>query len=641
MSIIEVQSVSYSYPDSSAHALNELSLSVQEGDFVGIVGPSGAGKSTLALALSGAIPHHFRGSFFGKILVAGMDTCTVALTDISKIVGSVTQDINAQMVASIVEDELLFGLENFAVPHAEIPERITYALETVGIANLRFREIASLSGGQKQKVAIAALLALQPQVMVLDEPTAALDPTSSELIFQTLSELNKTKGITVVVIEQKVGLLAKYCSKIAVMDKGTICAFGSGEEVFSQVDLLQEVGVDVPRCVRVSKGVHEFSHQSEYAHLLSEANQAVCDETALSVQSAAKQLACCVGALQHRSISLSETAESPATDAVELAGETHLPKIDSPVVAESSGPFDRIGVLQDAEQPSVQSVIDVIDATFKYQNSTDGVERVSLSLHPGELVALVGQNGAGKTTLTKLVNGLLRPRSGDIHIKGASCKDWKKSQIAQYVSTLFQNPDYQICKESVLEEIAFGLELKGASAEDARCKALEVIERMGLDADASPFMLSRGQRQMVALASVVACEPDILVLDEPTSGLDYKECMQVMNMVTSLCEKGCAVLMVCHDMEVVLDFATRIVVMAHGSVLDDGEVAQIFSADEVLKEAYVEAPQMIQLSKLAGAHVDPSFAGLSSASEVLDALQHQFEIARIAATLNGKEAPRG
>ena len=263
MSIIEVQSVSYSYPDSSTHALNELSLSVQEGDFVGIVGPSGAGKSTLALALSGAIPHHFRGSFFGKILVAGMDTCTVALTDISKIVGSVTQDINAQMVASIVEDELLFGLENFAVPHAEIPERITYALETVGIANLRFREIASLSGGQKQKVAIAALLALQPQVMVLDEPTAALDPMSSELIFQTLLELNKTKGITIVVIEQKVGLLAKYCSKIAVMDKGSICAYGSGEEVFSQVDLLQEVGVDVPRCVRVSKGVYELSHRRQ------------------------------------------------------------------------------------------------------------------------------------------------------------------------------------------------------------------------------------------------------------------------------------------------------------------------------------------------------------------------------------------
>lgn len=641
MSIIEVQSVSYSYPDSSAHALNELSLSVQEGDFVGIVGPSGAGKSTLALALSGAIPHHFRGSFFGKILVAGMDTCTVALTDISKIVGSVTQDINAQMVASIVEDELLFGLENFAVPHAEIPERITYALETVGIANLRFREIASLSGGQKQKVAIAALLALQPQVMVLDEPTAALDPTSSELIFQTLSELNKTKGITVVVIEQKVGLLAKYCSKIAVMDKGSICAYGSGEEVFSQVDLLQEVGVDVPRCVRVSKGVHELSHQSEYAHLLSEADRAVCDETALSVQSAAKQLACCVGALQHRNISLTEDSEPLATNDVELAGETYLPKIDGPVIAESSGPFDRIGVLQDADQPSTQSVLDVIDATFKYQGSTDGVERVSLSLHPGELVALVGQNGAGKTTLTKLVNGLLRPRSGDIHIKGSSCKDWETSQIAQHVSTLFQNPDYQICKESVLEEIAFGLELKAVSAEDARKKALEIIDRMGLDADASPFMLSRGQRQMVALASVVACEPDILVLDEPTSGLDYKECMQVMNMVKSLCEKGCAVLMVCHDMEVVLDFATRIVVMAHGSVLDDGEVTQIFSTDEVLKEAYVEAPQMIQLSKLAGAHVDSSFAELSSASEVLEALQHQFEIARIAATLNGKEAPRG
>ena len=443
------------------------------------------------------------------------------------------------------------------------------------------------------------------------------------------------------VIEQKVGLLAKYCSKIAVMDKGAICAFGSGEEVFSQVDLLQEVGVDVPRCVRVSKGVHELSQQPEYAHLISEADRSVCDETALSVQSVAKLLAHYVGALQHRSISLTESFETSATDAVDLARKIYLPKIDGPVVAESSGPFERIGVLQDAEPPSTQSVLDVIDATFKYQESTDGVERVSLSLYPGELVALVGQNGAGKTTLTKLVNGLLRPRSGDIQIKGASCKDWKTSQIAQHVSTLFQNPDYQICKESVLEEVAFGPELKGASTEDARKKALEVINHMGLDADASPFMLSRGQRQMVALASVVACEPDILVLDEPTSGLDYKECMQVMNMVSSLCEKGCAVLMVCHDMEVVLDFASRIVVMAHGSVLDDGGVTQIFSTDEVLKEAYVEAPQIIQLSKLVGTHVDPSFAGLSSVSEVLEALRHQFETSRIAATLNGKEVSRG
>ena len=645
MSIIEVQSVSYSYPGSSAYALNELSLSVQEGDFVGIVGPSGAGKSTLALALSGAIPHHFRGNFFGKILVSGMDTCTVALTDISKIVGSITQDINAQMVASIVEDELLFGLENFAVSHAEIPERITYALATVGITDLRFREIASLSGGQKQKVAIAALLALQPQVMVLDEPTAALDPTSSELIFQTLAELNKIKGITVVVVEQKVGLLAKYCSKIAVMNKGTICALGSGEEVFTQVDLLQEIGVDVPRCVRISKGVQELLHESEYAGLVEETSISSCgDRIALSVQSAAQQIASTIGTLQHRQISLTNGSEIfRNTNGAELSVATQLPHLDGPVVASSSDPFERIGILQDANQPSNAAVLDVIDTTFKYHESTDGVEHITLSLYPGELVALVGQNGAGKTTLTKLVNGLLRPRSGDIQITGVSCKDWKTSQIAQHVSTLFQNPDYQICKASVYEEISFGLSLKGMSAEDVHKKTLEVIEHMGLDASASPFTLSRGQRQMVALASVIACEPDILVLDEPTTGLDFKECMQVMEIVQSLCEKGCAVLMVCHDMEVVLDFATRVVVMAHGCVLDDGEVTQIFLKDEVLKKACIEAPQMIQLSRLLGDQVDVAFTGLSRVSEVLEVVKYQFEKARIAATLNDKtrEISRG
>ncbi len=176
------------------------------GEFVGVIGPSGAGKSTLAAALSGAIPHHYRGELYGAVYVDGKDTCDVTLTDISQVVGSVLQDIDAQMVASVVEDELLFGLENFGMPHDQIEARLSGALETVGIADLRDREIATLSGGQKQKVAIAAILAMRPRVLVLDEPTAALDPASSRLVFDTLCTVRE-QGITVIVIEQKVALL--------------------------------------------------------------------------------------------------------------------------------------------------------------------------------------------------------------------------------------------------------------------------------------------------------------------------------------------------------------------------------------------------------------------------------------------------
>lgn len=201
--IINVDDVSFSYGTQTERALSHISLSVNKGDFIGIIGPSGAGKSTLAACLSGAVPHHYTGTFFGSVMVDGHDTCEASLTDVSQIVGSVLQDIDTQMVASVVEDEMLFGLENFGVPHDQIEQRVSETLETVGISDLRDREIATLSGRTEAKVAIAAILAMRPRVLVLDEPTAALDPASSTLVFETLREANRALGITIVVVEQR------------------------------------------------------------------------------------------------------------------------------------------------------------------------------------------------------------------------------------------------------------------------------------------------------------------------------------------------------------------------------------------------------------------------------------------------------
>lgn len=254
-SIIEVKDVTFTYSGAQRHAIERVSLAVAEGEFVGVIGPSGAGKSTLAGVMSGAVPHHFAGELYGACLVDGKDTCEVTLTDVSRLVGSVLQDIDAQFVASNVRDELLFGLENFGAAHDEIPARMQQALETVGIEDLRDREIATLSGGQKQKVAIAAILALRPRVLVLDEPTAALDPVSSTLVFETLCEVNRSAGITVVVIEQKVALLSEYCSRVVALDQGKLVFDDTPRKVFSHGERLREIGVDSPRVARVSNSL--------------------------------------------------------------------------------------------------------------------------------------------------------------------------------------------------------------------------------------------------------------------------------------------------------------------------------------------------------------------------------------------------
>ena len=500
--IINVDDVSFSY-------------------FIGIIGPSGAGKSTLSACLSGAVPHHYTGTFFGSVMVDGHDTCEVTLTDVSQIAGSVLQDIDTQMVASVVEDEMLFGLENFGVPHDQIEQRVSETLETVGISDLRDREIATLSGGQKQKVAIAAILAMRPRVLVLDEPTAALDPASSTLVFETLREANRALGITIVVVEQKVALLSEYCNRVLVLNHGEIALQGEPHEVFAHTDELRAIGVDCPRVTRIFNSL--------------QADGLVSGTPCLDVDEAERLIS---------------------------------------------------GIL-------------------------------NLTLYPGELVGIVGQNGAGKTTLTKLLTGLLKPVSGSVRVTGLDTAAVPTSRIAREVATLFQNPDRQICKDTVLDEVAFGLELGGMDRAEALRRAQLVIDRFGLPADEAPFSLSRGQRQMVALASVVVVEPKIVVLDEPTSGLDYRECMTVMETVRTMAERGCAVIMVCHDMEVVSDFAERIVVMANGRILDRGRTHELFSNIDLMRRAYVEPPQVIELSRRLASSVSPAFAQVSEVTDVV------------------------
>ena len=573
--IIEMECVSFSYGTAAdgAYALKDIDLSVEEGTFVGLIGPSGAGKSTLASAITGAIPHHYRGRLFGSTLVAGLGTCEASLTDIAKVVGSVLQDIDAQMVASVVEDELLFGLENFGIDHREIEGRIASALDAVGIADLRHREIATLSGGQKQKVAIAAILAMTPRVIVMDEPTSALDPASARDVFEVLRRAKELTGMTVILIEQTVALLAEYCDRVVVIDQGRIALDGTPTDVFSHGETLRAIGVDTPRTVRISNS-------------LAEAGLAPNDSPALTLDGAESLVA---GILAP---GLSES---------------------SPIVPRTLG--DRPDARNTVDERPI--IVDVAGAAYSYGTGQAGIEGINLTVRAGEILAVVGQNGAGKTTFTKLLNGLIKPSAGVVRIAGLDTRTTPVSALASHAATLFQNPDRQLCRNTVVEEISFGLELQGVAAETARERARHVAATFGLPENASPFNLSRGQRQMVALASVVTLEPELIILDEPTSGLDYRECMTVMETVRQRALDGAAVVMVCHDMEVVSDFADTLAVMTEGRLIEVGPSREVFANDALLAHARIAAPCVPALGKRLAARFHPSFAHITEVADLV------------------------
>lgn len=573
--IIEMECVSFSYGTAAdgAYALKDIDLSVEEGTFVGLIGPSGAGKSTLASAITGAIPHHYRGRLFGSTLVAGLDTCEASLTDIAKVAGSVLQDIDAQMVASVVEDELLFGLENFGIDHREIEGRIASALDAVGIADLRHREIATLSGGQKQKVAIAAILAMTPRVIVMDEPTSALDPASARDVFEVLRRAKELTGMTVILIEQTVALLAEYCDRVVVIDQGRIALDGTPTDVFSHGETLRAIGVDTPRTVRISNS-------------LAEAGLAPNDSPALTLDGAESLVA---GILAPGLSKSSPIAPCALGD----------------------GPGARNTV---DERPII---VDVAGAAYSYGTGQAGIEGTNLTVRAGEILAVVGQNGAGKTTFTKLLNGLIKPSAGVVRIAGLDTRATPVSVLASHAATLFQNPDRQLCRNTVVEEISFGLELQGVAAETARERARHVAATFGLPENASPFNLSRGQRQMVALASVVTLEPELIILDEPTSGLDYRECMTVMETVRQRALDGAAVVMVCHDMEVVSDFADTLAVMTEGRLIEVGPSREVFANDALLAHARIAAPCVPALGKRLAARFHPSFAHITEVADLV------------------------
>lgn len=520
--MITFEKLSFSYGDTSNLVLKNINLQINDGDFLGVIGSSGAGKTTLSYAINGIIPHHYKGEYFGKVLVDGDDVFETDPCQLSKKIGSVFQDIDSQMTCATVEDEILFGMENFGYSKDDTMERMEWVLKEMGIESLREREISGLSGGQKQKVAIASILALRPKILVLDEPTGELDPTASRNIFRIVKELNKKYGLTVIVIEQKIRLLCEFADHLAFLKEGELKFHGTVKEVLSHRDELADLGLNHERVGKVLDALADGKSLEEIVNASEETSPEVLGGSPTEVQD--------------------NTEKTPILT------------------------LDKVSFGYD----------------FNYL-----IQDTDFTVYKGDFLALTGENGSGKSTLSKLMGGILKPESGTVTVNGLETKKTRNSVLARHIGFLFQNPDRQLCCYTIRDEIAFGL--KALKLPDVESQTEEILKRFNFDPEKAPFALSRGQRQQLALASIIAVHPEIMILDEPTTGLDYKECIELMNAIRELNQQGTTVIMVCHDMEIVRDYAKRMVIVGHGSILADGnplELVPVLEANSLKNVQY-------------------------------------------------------
>lgn len=552
--IISLKDVTFSYKGSKRRALDGITLDVKQGECVAILGPTGAGKSTLACVMNGTSPRFMDGSLAGDVTVDGMVPAKVGTAQMASRVGLVFGDPDTQLFGMTVEEDVAFGPANLGLGYESIMERVGKSIGDMRLAGLERRAPHRLSGGQKQATAIAGVYAMLPKIMVLDEPTSMLDPEGKARVFGIVRMLKEQLGVTVVLIEQEVDDILNLADRVFVMRSGKFVLSGTPREVFGRVEELRQAGVRVPQIV-------------EYGTLIGAAETPFTIEEAISAAPASAEEA--VSGVTSASASVNEAATPAAAPRASRAAQA-------------------------------DPVVEAVDVEFTYPSGARALDGVNLAVGRGDFVAIVGQNGAGKTTLTRHFNGLLRPSSGDIRVLGRSAQGVPTIELCRHVGYVFQNPDEQLFCTSVQEELRFGPTNIGADPHATSQRVEEILGDIGLTKyrDVWPKYLTKGERQRLALASVVAMDPDVLIVDEPTTGLDWVESLQILDYLERLRnEYKKTIIIITHDMNIVSLYAKRVVVMARGRAVGDGTAREIFSQPDLMELACLRRPPIADLSQ--------------------------------------------
>ncbi len=554
--LLRLKGLSYAYPGQRQPVFTDISFDVWPGEFVLILGPSGCGKSTLLQVLNGTIPHGLGGRLEGEAQSCGFDVHTTKVPTFSTEIGMVFQDPEAQIVNTRVGDEVCFGLENLKRPVPEILASQKEALDLVGLPDAADLSVFDLSGGQKQRVAAAAALAVKPRLLVLDEPTANLDPEGMREVFEVLLRLNRLHGMTIVLVEHRVDELADKISRVIMMDAGRITFDGPPRAAFAQ---------DRAGAERVGGVVGAWFPQ---------------------VAEFAKELATATGTrLEEKDFPL-DAREAFAVASGHL-GQSRANAVAFPHPPKAAGPERR-------------PLVAIRDLRFAYRRGAPILDGVTFDLAEAEIVALLGRNGCGKSTLARALMGINPPPRGAITIDGADAATLDASRLAAWVGYVFQNPDHQFVTDRVQDEVAYGLKVRGFADDLVRSRTEEVLEIVDLARyrEQSPFSLSLGERRRLSVATMLVLEPRLLILDEPTIGQDHERARQLMTLMARLRERyQTAILMITHDMRLVAEWADRVLVLGGGRLRFDGTADALFLEEDVLAEAGLLAPPIHGLSR--------------------------------------------
>ena len=556
MAYIKVENLKYRYPNTTKLALDGLDFEIEKGSFIGIIGENGAGKSTLCQAFNGLVPGFFKGAYGGKVLIGDTEVAKTTVSKLCQKVGLVFQNPFNQLSGAkeTVFEEIAFGLQNFGVPKEEMISRVNEMMELLDIADYRDRNPFDLSGGQMQRVALAGILAMKPEVIVLDEPTSQLDPAGSEEVFAAVDKLAKS-GITIIMVEQKLEKLAEYCDRILLLHQGKQIAFDSPEQIFSREDL-QNYGVNPPAYTRICQAFGVKKDNGCYPASLKDAlvlKDLFPEENVFGLGKKS---------LDHNAEIRSKREETASCE---------------------------------------QSVFNIEHLKFQYVENIPVLQDVNLTID-NRPTAIIGQNGAGKTTLVKLLKGLLKPVGGSIYYGGNDMAEKSVAMLAGEIGYVFQNPDDQIFKYHVIDEVMFGPQNIGMTKERAREQAVAALKLVGLEqlADENPYDLELAERKLVAIASVLAMDTKVIILDEPTIAQDWKGRKIIQKMIRDLSSQGKTVIAILHDMDFVAESFERVIVMAHGKVLADGTKEEVFAQKEILAQARIDQPYLTKLCQQLG-----------------------------------------
>ena len=561
---LSVRDLRCDFADPPATALAGVTLAAAHGELVAVMGESGAGKSTLLRCVNGLVPSLAPATCSGEIVLGGMPVLGRPAGELAGHVAMVFQDFEAQLFSTNVRLEVAFGPGQLGVPAEEIARRVDAALRMVDLDAYESRDPSTLSGGQKQRLAIASILAMAPEVILLDEAATDLDPVGRRELYATLARLRRER-MTLVAVEHEIDPIMG-ADRLYLMRRGEVVASGPPAELARDPALLLRCGVRP----------HDLSLLSERLGI----------ELPLDVEAAVEEL--------RRAGARQRTPES-------LAGVRVAARADGGRHHDTAGSARRPG---SSALPGSggQPVLEVEKLTCTYGGGAPAVRDVSLRIGAGEMVALIGQNGSGKTTLAKHLNGLLRAERGTVRLDGADLRTVPLERAAQQVGYVFQNPDHQLFAATVRDEVAFGprnFGLRGAVLEERVQGVLEAVE-LGALGDRDPFLLSKGERQRLAVATVLAMAPRVLILDEPTTGLDYPQQRRMLDLLVRLRAGGTTVIVITHSPWVVAEYAERALLMRAGEVVFDGPLVRLFGEEALLRSAAFEAPPVTRVGRAFG-----------------------------------------